>query len=230
MSTNCVGRHIRGAENRAWVSMRLGGPLTPTRSIACSIGFSSSAWPIQHRQSSNSLSQVLYRKKSLHNSAEAVWTRVGATGNGQHMEGKETRDCGSLGRSSSLSPVLRRQLPHQRQTRRARARGRAEACDQVGAHLRARCGLQTTSLREEMRLRACCFETKAMACVIVSKEALVSWIRARAPMFVLAVVVLVGTISASVCRAGSLLSPELQTSSLLNPFLPHPLLSCTPIP
>ena len=67
-------------------------------------------------------------------------------------------------------------------------------------------------------------------CVIVSKKALVSWIRARAPMFVLAVVVLVDTISASVCRAGSLLSAELQTSRLLNPFLPRPLLSCTPIP
>ena len=79
-------------------------------------------------------------------------------------------------------------------------------------------------MREEVRLRACCFETKAMVCVIVSKKALVSWIRARAPMFVLAVVVFVDTIGASVCRAGSLLSAELQTSRLLNPFfsVAHP--------
>ena len=40
-------KRTKGAKNRAWASMRRGGVRTQTRSIACSIGFSSSAWPTQ---------------------------------------------------------------------------------------------------------------------------------------------------------------------------------------
>ena len=80
------------------------------------------------------------RRQGMSEEIVAEYLRKG-TDRWATQEDKETRGCGSLGRSSSLFPVLRRQLLHQRQTRRARAWEGAEAGDQVGVHLRARCGL-----------------------------------------------------------------------------------------
>ena len=240
MSTNYVGRHIRGAESGAWDSMPLGGLLTLTRSIACSIG------PSQLGQLSAGSPSAVYckfctersrcttpRKRSRSESEQQEQT------DGQHKTGKQevAAHWAAAARSSwsPLLPVLHQQLLHrqrQRPIRKERAREEAKANDRqdrVGVHLRVQCGHWPTSLQEEMRFQGCCFEAK-LVCAFDSKKATANWNGARAHMFVLAVAVPVATISASVCRTGSQHPAEHQTPSLLIPFLQRPLPSCTPIP
>ena len=104
-------------------------------SIACSIGSSSSAWPTQHRQSSNSLSQVLYRKKCT-----TPRKRCGPESEQQEMGNtwktrkQEVAAHWAAAASTSQFFVVN-------SCTKGEPEEQAEAGDRVGAHLPARCGL-----------------------------------------------------------------------------------------
>ena len=58
-----VGRRTRGAVDGTWAPVLRGGRATATQNTACCIGFSWSAWPIQHHQPQTSRSRTWCRRK-----------------------------------------------------------------------------------------------------------------------------------------------------------------------
>ena len=60
---SCVDKRTRGVVSETWVSVLRGGRHTATPSTACCIGRSWSAWPIQHRPTSELSIESLVQKE-----------------------------------------------------------------------------------------------------------------------------------------------------------------------